>query len=78
MLGASVAAGVGAGGFRVGSVRVPVGDEAGVVEDKGVEGPVGGDAGERVFGISIIFSFTPGGSQSWSPWANNQRNDFPL
>ena len=54
-----VAAGLGAGGLGVGGVGIPVGDEAGVVEEEGVEGAIGGDASERAFGISTIFRFAP-------------------
>ena len=56
-----VAAGFGASSLGVGGVGVPVGDEAGVVEEEGVEGPVSGDTGEGAFGISIIFRFPPKG-----------------
>lgn len=56
-----VAAGFGARGLGVGGVGVPVGDEAGVVEEEGVEGAVGRDAGEGAFGVSMILRFVPKG-----------------
>lgn len=49
-----VATGLGTSGLGVGGVGIPVGDEAGVVEEEGVEGAVGGDAGEGVLVISIL------------------------